>query len=406
MTSRSKRDAMLALLAVVVAVSGCASSPSGTSAATGASPSVAATVSSAAATAPPAASSLASSSALAPQAAQGQIGRDGSAAWSITPEGVYVSPDAGRTFSQLPLPPNVPPAAVTAVSSKPDGHAWIAVAGSGPSFTVYARDSVTAPWSQGVQLTPTLSANENLGGAEKQPWGASITSGARGQVLVVSELGLTHSVTLARIFVSADSGLTFTPTSGEANGQWDSVAIMGRNAVGVVGELINFVEHSGDTAMTWAPAVVNGVAPGFVAGTPVFVGPTVYLPVTEPDANDNGEFIVLRSTDGGATFNANGAQTLTLGGVYDPSPTAMAAAGATWWLVTPAGAVYRSPDNGLSWSKAPAAVPEGASGIGATDSQNATVTVEDNVCASGKTGCTSSQYFETTSDGGRTWTRT
>lgn len=147
-------------------------------------------------------------------------------------------------------------------------------------------------------------------------------------------------------------------------------------------------------------------AGGYVAGTPVFSGATVYLPITESDANNNGAFVVLRSTDGGATFNANGAQTLALGGPYNQYPTAVTAAGASWWLVSPVGNVYRSTDDGLSWSKAPAAVPQGTISIGATDSQNATITVQHNVCASGKTNCTSDQYFMTSSDGGKTWTRT
>ncbi len=293
-----------------------------------------------------------------------------------------------------------------AVAAREDGHIWlVAQAAAGPSFTVYARDSVTAPWSQGVRLTPAWPSN--LGGAEKQAGGVSIVPGGPGQVLVLSQLQLTHSVAVPRMFVSADSGTTFTQRSVDVDSPWDSVAILGAKAVGVVGELFNDVAHSGDSGATWGASVVNDITSDrYVAGTPVISGTTVYLPVTEPDAKNNGEFVLLRSVDGGATFNAAGAQTLSLGGPYDENPTAVAAAGDSWWLASPTGGVYRSTDDGASWLKAASLLPQGVASIGATDAQNATVTIEQNACAAGKTNCSTGQYFETTSDGGKTWNQT
>ncbi len=55
-------------------------------------------------------------------------------------------------------------------------------------------------------------------------------------------------------------------------------------------------------------------------------------------------------------------------------------------------------DDGRSWSKAPASLPAGVIGIGASDAQNATVTIQKDTCANGKSGCTSEQFLETTSD--------
>ena len=396
MNKRSRRGAVLPLLAVVAALAGCASLPAGTRATT------------AGTHASPAASHLATvtPSSRNAAAATGALGRNGAAAWSITPNGVYVSFDAGRNFAQVALPAAVTAPNVMAVAARANRQIWLAAqAAGGPSFTLYARDSATARWSQGVRLTPTWPTN--LGGAEKQAGGASIIPGGPGQVLVLSQLQLTHSVAVPRLFVSADSGITFTQRSIDVDSPWDSVAILGANVVGVVGELFNHVVHSGDTGATWSPAVVNDVTSGrYVAGTPVLSGTMVYLPVTEPDAKNNGVFVLLRSTDGGATFNAAGAETLSLGGPYDENPTAVAAAGASWWLVSPTGSVYRSTDNGSSWSKAAGLLPQGVASIGATDSQNATVTIEQNACTAGKTNCSSGQYFETTSDGGKTWTQT
>jgi hypothetical protein len=425
------RTALLPLLALVVALSGCAAAPKLTT--TGApssmatlpasgAPASAATLPasgapSSAATLPASgapSSTATPSSAATAQAARGDIGRNGSAAWTVTPQGVYLSADAGRHFTQVPLPPGVAPAAVAAAASDVGGgHSWLAAGGPGRSITVHALNSATGQWSAGAELTPAWPPN--LGGAEAFPPSAVwIIPGQAGQVLVMTELQQTHSVAIPRMFVSADGGVTYTqrvfPATSDLNTPWSAIAISGTNAVGVIGERQTQVVHSSDGAATWAPASLHGVTSGaafaFVVGTPVFSGATVYLPVTESAAGGSGAFILLRSTDGGATFDADGAQTLSLGGPYLEGPTPAAAAGASWWLASPmTGSVYRSTDNGLSWSKAPAVLPQDVGDIGATDSQNATVTVSHNVCATGKTNCSSDQYFETTSDGGQTWTR-
>ena len=100
------------------------------------------------------------------------------------------------------------------------------------------------------------------------------------------------------------------------------------------------------------------------------------------------------------------AESLSLGTLAIGSPVPASAVGSTWWLVSPmTGSVYRSTDDGVTWSTAPTTLPQGAIDITATDSENASVTIEHNVCANGKTDCSSDQYSEVTSDGGRTWTR-
>lgn len=349
-------------------------------------------------------------SAASPSPQQGILGRNGSIAWLITPQGLSLSEDVGRTFTQLLLPSQVDPAAIAAVNAA-NGTTWLASVGQGRSIMVYARDSASGLWSAGTQLTPTWPSN--LGGAETQPPSAVwITPGGAKQVLVMTQLALSHSVSIPRIFVSGDGGVTFAqrvlPKVSDLNTPWAAIAMSGTHAVAVIGERLNEVIHSGDTGSTWAPSTVHGVASGtdFVVGTPVFAGATIYLPATESDGGGKGVFVLLRSTDGGAVFESLGAQTLSLGALVVGAPPPVTAAGATWWLVSPmTGFVYRSTDNGLTWSTAAAVLPQGVIDIAATDGQNATVTIEHNACATGKTDCSSDQYSETTSDGGRTWTR-
>lgn len=384
------RTALLRVLAPVILLAACTNVPAAGSA--GNEPSGSAGV---------------QPSAASPSSEHGFVGRNGSIAWRVTAQGLSLSQDVGRTFAQVPLPSSVAPSAIVAVNAVP-GTTWLVSRGLGRSITVYARGSASALWSAGALLTPTWPAN--LGGAEEQPPSVWITPGGPKQVLVMTQLVLTHSVSIPRLFVSRDGGVTFAqrvqPAVSDLNTTWAAIALSGTSAVAVIGERLNQVIYSGDTGSTWAPSTVRGVPPpgaDFVVGTPVFTGSTIYLPVTDLDT---GAFVLLRSTDGGAEFDSFGAQTLPTGTFVGEAPPPVAAAGAAWWVVSPmTGSVYRSTDDGMTWSTAAATLPQGVVDIAATDSQNATVTIEHNSCATGKTGCSSDQYAETTSNGGRTWSR-
>ncbi len=340
----------------------------------------------------------------------GHLGRNGSIAWLTSPPGLKLSTDAGRTFATVALPASVSPTAIAAVDAVP-GTMWLASRGPGRSVSVYARDDAAGRWSAGAKLTPKWPTD--LGGAEAQPpssvW---IVPGASSQVLVMTQLVLSHSVSIPRLFVSRDDGLTFAqeapPTPSDLNTPWDAIAMSGSDGVAVIGERFDQVVHTSDSGSTWTASAVSGVAQGadFVLGTPVFAGSTVYLPLTESQAGDQAAFVLLSSTDGGSSFSSLGAQTLAMGTLAVDGTPPVASAGEAWWLVSPMdGSVYRSSDNGQTWSKAAAALPQGVVDIAATDGQNATVTVVDNTCASGKSDCSTSQYSESTSDGGKSWTR-
>jgi hypothetical protein len=337
---------------------------------------------------------------------QGNVGQLGWAAWHVTSQGLCLSSDGGRHFAQVALPATVAPADVRAVAPLVGGATWLGAAGPGPSVTVYARDPKTGSWSAGTELTPSYPAG--LGGAASTGPSVAITSGQANQVVVTTQLGLTHSVAIPRIFVSDDGGATYVqrvlPAVSDLNTPWQSAVLSGARGVAVIGERVDKVVYTADGGSTWSASTLSGVGGDYVAGPAIFAGSTVYLPVTEADVSGGGAFVLLRSTDGGATFAADGDQTVTFGGgAFDLAPVSVAAG--VWWLVSPPGGIYRSMDDGRSWSKAPASLPAGVISIGAGDARNATVTIEQNACANGKSGCTSEQFLETTSDAGTSWTR-
>ncbi|HEX9032149.1 MAG TPA: sialidase family protein [Streptosporangiaceae bacterium] len=387
MNAGNARAVVLTLLISMIALAGCGTVPAHTAAG-------------------PAAAGPATGTVL---AGQGYVGQAGWGAWRVTSLGLSVSTDGGRHFAQVPLPAKVGPAAVLAVTQASGGTAWLCAAGPGRSVTVYARNSQTGSWSAGTRLTPRWPAG--LGGAELMPpTQVAVTAGRAGQVVVTTQLMLSHSVAIMRMFVSADGGKTFAqrilPSSSALNTPWWSAVMSGTYGVAVIGNRMNEVVHTVNGGSSWSASALSGVSGDYVAGPAIFAGSTTYLPVTESDHAGHGKFVLLRSTDGGATFSAGGDQAVSFGGPFDPSPAPLSAEGSVWWLVySPGGVVYRSADYGRSWSKAPALLPPGVISIGAAGARNATATIQKGTCATGKTNCTSLEFLETTADGGRSWTR-
>jgi hypothetical protein len=242
-----------------------------------------------------------------------------------------LSSDGGRNFQKVALPPKTNAAAIIAVTAIP-ARAWMATGGSGKTITIYALDTATTQWSTGTQLTPSWPAN--LGGAGAVParlvW---MAPGGPNQVVVLTQLELSHSVSIPRLFVSDDSGTTFAqrvqPDFSDLNAPWSSVALSGTTAVAVIGNRSNQVIHSADAGSTWTSATVHGLPAGsdFVVGTPLLAGSTIYLPVADVGA---GAFILLRSTDGGAVFDSYGAQEFPPGTFVGGGPPPIAASGNYW----------------------------------------------------------------------------
>ena len=388
MNTGAARVALLTLLTSAIALAGCGTAP-----------------------APPATAPTAPArpAPVPAPAGQGNVGQLGWAAWRVTSRGLSLSSDGGRHFAQVALPSAVAPADVLAVAHVGGGATWLCAAGPGRSVTVYARDPKTGSWSAGTELRPSWPAG--LGGAAPMaPSRVAITPGQANQVVVTTQLVLTHSVAITRIFVSDDGGATYVqrvlPATSDLNTPWWSTVLSGAGGVAVIGDRMDQVVYTTDGGSAWSASTLSGAGGDYVAGPAIFAGTTVYLPVTEADVSGAGAFVLLRSTDGGAAFAAGGDQAVSFDGPFDPAPAPVSVAAGVWWLVSPPdGAVYRSMDDGRSWSKAPASLPAGVIGIGASDAQNATVTIQQDTCANSKSGCTSGQFLETTSDAGTSWTR-
>ncbi len=221
-------------------------------------------------------------------AGQGPVGQAGWAAWRVTSQGLSLSSDGGRHFAQVALPSAVAPANVLAVAHAGGGAMWLGAAGRGRSVTVYALDPKTGSWTAGTLLTPSWPTGLGVA-ASMAPSRVAITPGQANQVVVVTQLVLTHSVGITRIFVSDDGGTTFVqrvlPATSDLNTPWSSTQLSGAGGVAVIGDRMDQVVHTGDAGSTWSASTLSGVSGDYVAGPAIFAGTTVYLPVTEADGS-------------------------------------------------------------------------------------------------------------------------
>lgn len=339
----------------------------------------------------------------------GDRGHHGAVAWSLNPQGVWLSRDAGRSYTQLTLPAGVPAASVVAVDGTTGGHTWIASEGAGPAVRVYRQQNTGGAWSNGTQLSPAWPTG--LGGEENAPpTQVTLTHGrAASEVTVVAELQLSHDKSIPAIFTSTDGAATFArhsvAMSDPISTPWHSSAFDGATGIAVTGGRANQLFHTPDGGTTWSASTISGLAPGsaFQLGTPVTTADGYLVPATAASASGS-TLTLLRSTDGGATFTTAGPPA-AISHADTPGETPVAYAAGTWWA-TDGAVVIRSSDDGQSWTSQQApTLPVGVTTLDASSSTDATATIVQTSCASGKTQCTATTIVESTSDGGATWQR-
>ena len=335
--------------------------------------------------------------------AAGRLGFNGLMVWNQTDSGIDVSHDAGRTWSQVGLA-DVQAASILAISGAPGRALWIA-AKDGMGVRLFRRPDAGGSWSSTL-LVPSWPTIFDVNG---QPIESVIlTPGPAGVVTVAETIGVGNSVADTSLFISTDDGMSFTqhqPSAGSlANLYWESVTLVTPDS-GVVVEGSNIpvdLIHTPDAGTTWVTSLISGLPAVDVNyfGTPVANGTDIEVSVTSWASTDNNNvnFAILTSHDGGATFKVgtllpigpNGFQTDTLGLV-------------TWGFDWGTGTLYQTNDGGQTWSSLDAALPNGVGRIHLTGPDSAVAVYSDSSCNTLRADCHQGTYLMSTTDGGRTW---
>jgi hypothetical protein len=174
---------------------------------------------------------------------------------AIPPPLIYISTDAGATWTPTSAPQN----AWTAVASSADGTMLVAAAGVG-GWPVSGDGQIYTSTNSGATWTAS--------GAPVQDW-LAVASSADGTRLVAATASDTGVAPTGLIYVSSDAGATWTPTSAP-NNVWNGVASSADGtklaAAGTVYSVVSpghffapgGIYTSSDAGVTWTPTSASG----------------------------------------------------------------------------------------------------------------------------------------------------
>lgn len=349
-------------------------------------------------------STQASPSASGPQPGDlpGSVSFFGSSAWMLLDSGLSVSDDAGRTWTAAALPSGVASSAVGAVAMAPGRPVWLAVH-SGDGYRLYRKANAATAWSS-VLLTPSWAL---LPYTSRPADMVTITPGPGGLVTVAETMSEGSTSAVTSLFVSTDDGKSFTqhpPRSGSvANMYWASVTFTTAESGLVIAGPSTYPHvflYTSNGGTTWSEAKVTGLpaAPNYTPGAPLLVGSDIVVPVATCGTDcSTGEFLLLVSHDGGATFSPQG--------VAVPAGGNSGSLGPITWVWTGGGILQETTDGGQTWTAITAVgLPINVSSLDLTGPTSATAVIVDGGCAGFKTDCWYRNYLVATTDGGRTWT--
>ena len=342
------------------------------------------------------------SAAPSPSYLSGPIGFNGSLAWILSPTGLSISHDAGRSWSSVALPNGVQAASVMTVLAAEGRAVWLAVQ-AGRSVRLYRQSAGEVIWSSAL-LTPLWIEV----GPDRPPDSVLVDPGP-GSVVTVTELrGLGMQTASTTTFVSADDGRTFVGHEPDGWGSfWHSVTFVSpRSGVAVIGPSTadSSVIYTTDGGGTWSAASASLPEPGlFSLSKPTIVGTDIEMLMTRWPGDGSTTYSLLVSHDGGATF-------VTIGTAPRPEATDLGlpsadTLGQVTWIAPggDAGVMYETNDGGTTWSTISSVGLPAGSEIHLTGPTSATAVVWENGCAGFKTGCWQRSYLVATTDGGRTW---
>ena len=284
----------------------------------------------------------------------------------------------------------------------PDRPVWLAVH-SGDGYRLYSKAVDATAWSS-VLLTPSWALLPSTTGRADM---VKVTPGPGGLVTVAETMSGGSTSAVTSLFVSTDDGKSFTqhpPRSGSvANMYWASVTLVTPQTGVVIAGPDTYPHvflHTSDGGTTWSEAKVAGLpaAPNYTPGTPMLVGTDIVVPVVTCGTDcGTGEFLLLVSHDGGASFNPQG--------LAIPAAGNSDTLGEVTWVPSVGGVIHETSDGGQTWTAVTSTgLPNGIGSLHLTGPSSATAVVVDSGCAGFKTDCWYSNFLVATTDGGRTWT--
>jgi photosystem II stability/assembly factor-like uncharacterized protein len=315
----------------------------------------------------------------------------GGLGWATSPEGLFVTTDAGAAWQRWALP--VPAQSLLDVALLAPRRALVA-SNDGAVVRVLSTGDAGATWEP-----------VELGSVPGGPAAGQFAQDRDRVAGLLVERASSSNFSLADWYATADGGLTWTrrdaPVSGVVSLTGDGLWVAG-------GPARNQLFHSGDGGASWAEVTLPASLPsGSIALEPPAARPDgrTILPVTV--AGDGKASVVFLSTDdkGRSWKEAARADVPADVGRGVALPTSPGATADTLLVAAPDGSqVVRVPlDGGAVLRITPQGLAKGVAGVRLTDEQLGWATFTTSSCRADKTACTSTTGLLATRDGGQTW---
>jgi|HubBroStandDraft_1064217.scaffolds.fasta_scaffold13782_4 photosystem II stability/assembly factor-like uncharacterized protein len=339
----------------------------------------------------------------------GPAGSAGSAVWALNRGGVVLSQADGAAWSELRFPAGVSARSVAAVAATPGREVWVAEAVPSGVELLHHSTAGAAGWSATKLISPSAPA--------AAPERVDISAGNGATVTVLEVWDQSISLSVARVFVSPDDGLSFRqlPAPDRALPYlglrwWSASFASAADGVAVVGATGGYVLRTTNGGQSWSRSRLIGVPANqeVALGQPVLDGTSIELPVftASPASTGDETFALYASRDGGAAFTRS-SRPVTVTGSTVPGVVPMAVRGNTIWLLpSPGSQLLRSDNDGATWSRVDLPFNQ-AQAISAATASSATIVAGGSLTCHGQKshGVCSQQpvaIWKTTDDG-RAW---
>lgn len=349
-------------------------------------------------------------------------GAGNGADWALTSTRLFVTTNAGVSWSSTPLPTGVGELSNDADDATVDssGALWL-LSNQGNVVSFYRAAGPDSPWTR-TSVTLSWPAAVSNGATMPTPDEISFGRDAPGVVTAVAEEEGTQSGPASLVLMSTNDGRTFQQYDPPTTfGGWSTAFTSASTGV-IVGDgyygsdrgntgtdFRSAVYDTTNGGTSWNPAELQGVSRQQLTetrfSTPLVDGTHIYIAATLLTSEGVQRLHLYASNDGGKSFalKASFVGPGTAKGAWAPL---LGVNGTNvWMLLNGSGTLYKSSNNGATWATAtsPSLRAQLFPTIDLTSGSSGGAWVLSYNCTASGTSCPETDEFLATTDGGNHW---
>lgn len=315
----------------------------------------------------------------------------------ISESELQVSNDAGKSWTDDPLPSSLPTKDLEHVTATAGGS-LVVVGNVGGSAEVASQSSSRATWTA-ASLHVAWPSGWNL--PASPPYLLPI-AGPDGTEDVVAEQPLGMAEALVALFQSSDGGTSFQQIFSQTAPIWkNALFVSSTDGVVLAGPSGGVLLYTLDGGHSWLDSSLPPAVTQATFTPPILLDSQILTAAVETDAAGNRNIRLLSSSNG-SSFHTVGS-VLSIPTSANAGEIVFAASSGSMWVFS-YGDLYQSKDSGRTWNLVSSNAPKGVEEASASSSTVLSIVVDDTVCGPQKgNACSSSKVTEESTDAGRIW---